>query len=546
MDATSEELYGLNLRNHIWELSKTAPTDGNIISLISKLLKVDLLNIEDKDLEELLEKDERTLLEKQEMSIFFGNREVVARWFDVLLTLDKRQLKPHIRKVWANYVHVFEKTGDVGYLVRSLRMVRFAKNLFSQDLENIYTNTKKIAEEITSPFYQQRILKELVAIYGNERCRSYFSEPIEKRIEAYRDQKDFTSLRFCIKSLHLISAINKITQQARLAESYEMEGDLSVAEKKPNTFYPTISQTFLKGLRKLKSIHGYDELRKRLEKKVATAQKEDYRMLRSAGVDMVPNIDIDEIRSRLDEMDLPDFRSTFQLLTDLPIPQKETITRQVELIMARNSFVDRLFSKNVKVNAKGAEVAHKDIKEAHESNIRNFIRERTIAILLVIKSKMDGFWQPDDAFTDMLINNNSTFVPPDRTYIIGLGISEGFRGNFIQAAHLLAPQLENSLRYLAVRNGISMTNLAREIQHENLLGGCLEKLRPLADADIIDELRDFLVEGFSVNFRNELSHGLMDTLAIQKYGMYLWWINLKLILQTTSFFPNINPEEKQI
>lgn len=546
MDATNEELYGLNLRNHIWKLSKTAPTDGDTISLISKLLKVDLLNIEDKELEDLLEKEERTLLEKEEMSIFLENREIVARWFDVLLTLDKRQLKPHIRKVWANYVHVFAKNGDIGYLVRSLRMVRFAKNLFSQDLENIYTDTKKIVEEITSPFYQQRILKELVAIYGNERCRSSFSETIEKRIEAYRDQKDFTSLRFCIKSLHLISSIDKITRQGRLAESYEMEGDLLVAEKQPNTFYPTISQTFLKGLRKLKSIPRYDELRMRLEKKIVIAQKEDYQMLRSAGVDMAPNIDIDEIRSRLEEMNLRDFRSTFQLLTDLPIPQKESIAGQAELAMARNSFVDSLFSKNVKVNANGAEVAHKYVKEAHESNIRNFIRERTIAVLLVLKSKMDEFWQPDDAFTDMLISNNSTFVPADRTYIIGLGISEGFRGNFIQAAHLLAPQLENSLRYLAVRNGINMTNLEREIQHENLLGGCLEKLRPLADTDIIDELRDFLVDGFSVNFRNELSHGLMDTLAIQKYGMYIWWLNLKLILQTKLFFPNINIAENRI
>ena len=56
-------------------------------------------------------------------------------------------------------------------------------------------------------------------------------------------------------------------------------------------------------------------------------------------------------------------------------------------------------------------------------------------------------------------------------------------------------------------------------------------LQGVIEEEILYEIESFLNHGIDVNFRNNLSHGLLTPFEIEKYGIYLWWICLKLYFE---------------
>lgn len=132
-----------------------------------------------------------------------------------------------------------------------------------------------------------------------------------------------------------------------------------------------------------------------------------------------------------------------------------------------------------------------------------------------------------------LVSNNP-FVPSGREMIYARGFHAGLTGDTLVAAHLLIPQLENSIRSLLIRQGYITSQLDKEsIQDEFPLNKILrdyqDELEKVFSEDIVFDLRGLLVERFGSNLRNEGSHGLMDYdefLAPQ--AIYLWWLALRL------------------
>ncbi len=91
----------------------------------------------------------------------------------------------------------------------------------------------------------------------------------------------------------------------------------------------------------------------------------------------------------------------------------------------------------------------------------------------------------------LLTKCNSRFIPNDRVYIFAQAVSEGFNKNFIPAVHLLVPQFENSFRYIASQNAIETTKWGAELQHQNIFGGILEKIKDFTNSDLHKELVNF-------------------------------------------------------
>ncbi|SEO09526.1 hypothetical protein SAMN05192574_105283 [Mucilaginibacter gossypiicola] len=141
-----------------------------------------------------------------------------------------------------------------------------------------------------------------------------------------------------------------------------------------------------------------------------------------------------------------------------------------------------------------------------------------------------------DQLFDILQKLDSPFVPTTRLYIYTEGLGAGFENNFIMASHFLLPQIENSLRVIADLKQISVTNFRKPEQFENTFGRVLEKLAPDMNADLYAELQSFFLDSTNVNFRNELLHGLIDTASTQHFGYYAWWLSLKLIYFTNTYF----------
>ncbi|WP_123966602.1 DUF4209 domain-containing protein [Chryseobacterium phosphatilyticum] len=325
-----------------------------------------------------------------------------------------------------------------------------------------------------------------------------------------------------------------------MAENYETEGDLYVSDMQPNTYYPTISAVYLKGFRLIASASHCQELHERLEQKVAKLQLEDYRTLQAAGISMIPEINLGEIHNNVLGMNLSTSSIAYHTLLELPLISNSAVKKLAQSDRKSATGLSAFFPEQIKITRKGAQVASQDIADSYVSNARTYFREKLMAYIYFVKGALDAYININHSMvTELLIESKSPFIPEDRLHIYILGITAGFQNDFITAAHLLIPQLENSLRQLAVTNNIIVTTYEKRFQLENLLGGLISKLRPLATDDIIEELESFLVQNSSVNFRNELLHGLMETTLVHKYGLYAWWLCLKMILQTKLIFPGI-------
>lgn len=115
----------------------------------------------------------------------------------------------------------------------------------------------------------------------------------------------------------------------------------------------------------------------------------------------------------------------------------------------------------------------------------------------------------------MPIMQASAFVPPNHELIFAKGAFRFLAGDDIEAAHLVLPQLENSLRHMLALNGIDTNRINPDgTQEEAMLSRLLEEYReplltmiPAAMLQEIDLLFNFR-GGASV--RNELAHGKME------------------------------------
>jgi len=132
-----------------------------------------------------------------------------------------------------------------------------------------------------------------------------------------------------------------------------------------------------------------------------------------------------------------------------------------------------------------------------------------------------------------LVRSNP-FVPPGHEGIFLRGIHAGFHGDFLVAAHLLVPQIENSIRFVLSTNGVDVSNLLADgTQPLKILGPLFDipKTKEIFGESLWFELRGLLIEKSGYDFRNQLAHGF--TSEAECYGdaaVNLWWLVLRLCL----------------
>ncbi len=128
----------------------------------------------------------------------------------------------------------------------------------------------------------------------------------------------------------------------------------------------------------------------------------------------------------------------------------------------------------------------------------------------------------------------SPFVPPDCVNVYAHGLSLGFNGDFLTAAHILIPQMENSIRHiLNVHNIPTSKQTSSGTQEEkslNVILNCSE-LEAILERDLIFDLKGLLIKKEGSNLRNDLMHGLLSDDQLSSSDMvYLYWLALRMAL----------------
>jgi hypothetical protein len=129
----------------------------------------------------------------------------------------------------------------------------------------------------------------------------------------------------------------------------------------------------------------------------------------------------------------------------------------------------------------------------------------------------------------------NSLIPEGREPLYAKGLMAGLQGDIVIAAHLLIPQLENSLRHILKQNG-SIASKRETIQDNFLLHEVLNSpdLKQVLTENIIFTLKGLLVERMGSNLRNEICHGLFDYARFFTPELaYFWWLTLYLCLVPT-------------
>ncbi len=143
--------------------------------------------------------------------------------------------------------------------------------------------------------------------------------------------------------------------------------------------------------------------------------------------------------------------------------------------------------------------------------------------------------------------SNSSIVFKNRIIFWIEGIYNGFENNFIVSTHLLIPQIEHLIRTKMKEIGLKTSMLKDGVETENGLSALLkhEKISDVIDENLVFELKALLTEQVGANLRNNVAHGLSEIYSLKSiHAIYLWWLCLKLIVNTNLLNENQELEVK--
>ena len=508
--------FGTDLRKKLFEL-KTKDSNSTEIDVFINLFHQTLNdNFEIENIELL---DDFSSIEQ------IQNIEIRGRLYEYLSLRFPKQKREYLSKAVFHYLEIFTLTDNNDYLIHSLKLVKTAKGLFKDEITNIYEKGKAELLRLDKPFLQKEIVIQLFSLCP-EQTKVDFCEFFKDEIKIETEKHNYSGVFWLIESLKEIKAITKTESKILHAENYEKEGDYQSEDKKPNTYYPYILITYQKGLRELKSIQCDEDFRTRLESKVLKEQKEQLKMHSTLSQEyletdkLIENLINDFCSSNLELFKVYDFESGLNALISFPI----CLGEEMKIEPSDNYFFSRFFDTHARIDAKGKVVGKTSSENHNKIENRRLWRECIINFLKRAKWRMDE---------DKIINRETVFYyifeKCDSKWLFANGIYNGFNNDFVTSAHLLIPQLENSLKFVLENQGVLTAKIYEEIQHDNMLGGLLDLYIKKNGHDIFYELKDFLLENSSVNFRNELCHGLIPPFITEHYGIYAWWLTLKLI-----------------
>jgi hypothetical protein len=128
---------------------------------------------------------------------------------------------------------------------------------------------------------------------------------------------------------------------------------------------------------------------------------------------------------------------------------------------------------------------------------------------------------------------NNPFVRSGHERLYAEAFYAGFVGDMPKAISLVVHLIEQSIREVLVRAGVTVTILdSQGMQVERDLNTLLyePRTRELLGDDLAFSLQALLVEKFGLDLRNEVSHGLVPYSDFFTYSaFYAWWLCMRFI-----------------
>ncbi|MDR6526196.1 hypothetical protein J2787_001566 [Chryseobacterium rhizosphaerae] len=523
-----ENIYSRELCGELYRITQLFPEDQEIKNLLSLVRSP----ITDESFKIFID-DKNFLIS----TIKTDNKEIVARMNDFNFIRGGNDKINGIKKAVRLYRELYDKTQELNYFLRSLELIRKVKSVFKDRLVDFEEKTITIFNNLDSSYYQFSLVNTSEFLLEND-SKHLLTNISLRLLSKYESENNYSAIKWQIKILNKLKHFTNNDMRIQNALYLEKEGDLLTSEKQERIYYPTILELYTEALKEIKGIADQAVLKDRLSEKIKNEQKGFYELLKKMTISTTLESDYTQW---LNSLEIVDFQSGLTALLHLPILDEKSLSDWSE--NNHNSSLGQFFDKYVHITDKGTVSGSTDEKRFSVNFARNHCRNVIIDLVIKITYRMiQKHPISKNAFASFLMTERSPFIPEGREAFFLEGLYMGFQNNFITAGHLLIPQIENCLKNIVEKNGRNTIKLDEPVQHDNTLGAILSlkesgnMLDGICNKDLLSELNSFLIDGNSANFRNKICHGLTSPAESYHYGIYLWWITLKMVLLTKDFF----------
>ncbi len=439
----------------------------------------------------------------------------------------------------------------------------FRKDAFNKVIERI----KELVERLNGddPLFLSTRLMELLQEHGEGDAAKYaaLAEKAARRAAGNGAWHVAEACWTVSASWHqqMGGAAEERAAWSNLAEMYVKQAEAAASAPKPShSLASTHLQTAIEVYRNKvgNSQVRIDELRHQLLAYQRLIKQE----LTPLGGGYDPTELIEIARKRVEGKSVYEALRSLGLLGSPHVPQSKGALRQLVQEMSKQFVVSQLFAVTLitddgRVTARKPSMLSsdpKEVEEAIEADMFHWARvgQMVHAQAMIEPARSQIILEHNVTLHDFspFVRNNP-FIPPGHEGIYARGLHAGLTGDLVTAVHLLAPQLENSVRTALQRRGLITSNLTTQgIQDEFNLNKIFEQhsadVEDVFGSDLAFDLRGILVERFGSNIRNDTAHGLLPESNFSSAAMlYLWWLALHICCRVLHLDWQHSPEVEE-
>lgn len=259
-------------------------------------------------------------------------------------------------------------------------------------------------------------------------------------------------------------------------------------------------------------------------KRLVEIQKEIPKIMVPFSVELDIKGVIDNLKANMEGLS---FEECVIRLTQMFVFEKQEDIKKRVIEEFKDNPISHLFGKSL-INAQGQTVLalhpldihdpEKDPKLMELHMYQNALEKQKVAgdiwvknALIIIRDK----FVIDKSMVEFLVKDNQ-IIPDGRERIFQSGLYMFLNGDYYEALHILAPQVENLFRNIAREvGGLTVTLEKDGSSMEKVLSSILSlpELVDCYDNDILFTFRGLLNEQAGANIRNEIAHGIISEYA---------------------------------
>ena len=259
-------------------------------------------------------------------------------------------------------------------------------------------------------------------------------------------------------------------------------------------------------------------------KRLVEIQKEIPKIMVPFSVELDIKGVIDNLKANMEGLS---FEECVIRLTQMFVFEKQEDIKKHVIEEFKDNHISHLFGKSL-INAQGQTVLalhpldihdpEKDPKLMELHMYQNALEKQKVAgdiwvknALIIIRDK----FVIDKSMVEFLVKDNP-IIPDGRERIFQSGLYMFLNGDYYEALHILAPQVENLFRNIAREvGGLTVTLEKDGSSMEKVLSSILSlpELVDCYDNDILFTFRGLLNEQAGANIRNEIAHGIISEYA---------------------------------